>query len=163
MKYNAKYDRWVSKEGLVYRYDEKNDKLVLCKLPISHGYLTVTCQKPKKCSVLVHRMVYETFRGVIPQDYEIDHINTKKTDNRLDNLRCVTHKENCNNSLTMKHISESLKGKPSIHKGKGFTEFGKKFVEHYGFGPSENIKLYNQEHYFYLKNNKVCSWEVEDK
>ena len=30
MKYNAKYDRWVSKDGLVYRYDKKNDKLVLC-------------------------------------------------------------------------------------------------------------------------------------
>lgn len=163
MKYNAKYDRWVSKEGLIYRYDVKNDKLVLCKLSVSHGYQTITCQQPKRCIVLVHRMVYETFNGVIPQGYEIDHINTIKTDNNLVNLRRVTHKENCNNPLTMKHLSESLKGKPPKHKGKGCSEFGRKFVEHYGFGVSENLKLYNQEYYYYWKNNKVCSWEVESK
>ena len=32
MKYNAKYDRWVTKGGLVYRYSKRQDKLVMCKL-----------------------------------------------------------------------------------------------------------------------------------
>lgn len=32
MKYIEKYKRYVTKGGLVYRYDSKQDKLVLCKL-----------------------------------------------------------------------------------------------------------------------------------
>lgn len=163
MKYNAKYDRWVSKEGLVYRYDNKRDRLVLCKLTLLHDYQIITCQQPKKGTVLVHRLVYETFNGEIPQGYEIDHKDTHKDNNALDNLILCTHKENCNNPLTRKHRSESLKGKPSKTKGKGVTEFGMKFIEHYGFGPSENIRLYHKEYGSYWKNNKRCSWEVEDK
>lgn len=43
MKYNAKYDRWVSKEGLVYLYSKSKDKLVLCKAnPSGSGYLTIS-------------------------------------------------------------------------------------------------------------------------
>lgn len=163
MKYNAKYDRWVSKEGLIYRYDKKRDRLVLCKLTLLHGYQIITCQQPKKCIVLIHRMVYETFNGEIPQGYEIDHINTIKTDNSLKNLRCVTHSENMLNPITRKLRSKTLKGKPSNNKGKGVSEFGKKFVEHYGFGASENIKLYQKENRFYWKNDKRCSWEVDNK
>ena len=50
----------------------------------------------------VHRLVWEAFRGPIPDGYEIDHINTVRDDNRLVNLRCVTPKENQNNPVTMK-------------------------------------------------------------
>ena len=32
MKYNEKYDRYVTKGGLVYRYDKKRDRLIQCKL-----------------------------------------------------------------------------------------------------------------------------------
>lgn len=46
MRYNEKYDRYVTKGGLVYRYDKKNDKLILCKLTTDkNGYLTVRCFK----------------------------------------------------------------------------------------------------------------------
>lgn len=32
MKYNEKYDRYVTKSGLVYRYDKKTDRLIQCNL-----------------------------------------------------------------------------------------------------------------------------------
>ena len=49
MQYNEEYDRYVTKGGLVYRYDEKKGKLILCKLTTSRkGYLTVTVTKPKR-------------------------------------------------------------------------------------------------------------------
>ena len=163
MKYNAKYDRWVSKDGLVYRYSKRQNRLILCKLTLLHGYQILTCQQPKKGAVLVHRLVYETFNGEIPQGYEIDHINTIKDDNSLKNLRCVTRSENMLNPLTRKHRREVLKGKPAKNKGKGVTEFGIKFVEHYGFGASDNINLYQREYSYYYNNNKRCSWEVGDK
>ena len=87
MKYNEKYDRWVTKGGLVYRYDSKQDKLILCKLyNDKDGYLLVQCSKTKKPK-RVHRLVYETFVGEIPQGYEIDHIKGNKEDNRLEMLR----------------------------------------------------------------------------
>lgn len=55
----------------------------------------------KKKMFYVHRLVWETFNGKIPDGYEIDHINAVRGDNRLDNLRVVTHKENSNNSITL--------------------------------------------------------------
>lgn len=39
---------------------------------------------------------------------EVDHINTDPTDNRVENLRWVTRKENMGNPLTKKHHIESI-------------------------------------------------------
>ena len=158
MKYNEKYDRWVTKGGLVYRYDSKQDKLVLCKQSkLRNGYLR-TSIKGMPNTNLVHRMVWETFKGPIPFGKVIDHINTVKTDNRLENLRCVSQRENENNPLTREHLSKSLKGK---HKPKGVikSEFGRKFKEHYGFTRTENIRLYLTEHQWYRTHNRKCRWE----
>ena len=50
-----------------------------------------------------HRIVYAAFNGEIPyynedgKQLDIDHINNDKHDNRLSNLRLVTHEENCKN------------------------------------------------------------------
>ena len=54
----------------------------------------------------VHRIVAESFFGDI-YNKEIDHINTIKSDNRVENLRIVTSKENANNPLTKIHNSNS--------------------------------------------------------
>ena len=159
MKYNANYDRWVTNGGLVYRYDKKNDKLVLCKLSISHGYLAITVSKPKRTPISIHKLVFETFVGEIPNGYQIDHINTIRTDNRLENLRLVTPKENMNNPLTIKHKSVAQKGKRPSNKGKAFSEFGTKFKEHFGITNDENPKLYKIEYMWYYHHNKVCRWE----
>ena len=158
MKYNEKYDRWVTKGGLVYRYDKKRDRLVQCKLTKNRkGYLTVGVKRTKKI-MRVHRLVYETFVGEIPNGYEIDHINTVRDDNRLENLRCVTHFENNNNPLTSKHRSESHKGK-QYSKGTIRSDFGRKFKEHFGYGFSENKQQYRTERSWYMRHNKVCRWE----
>lgn len=151
MKYNSKYDRWFTKGGLVYRYDSKQDKLVLCKQQENgYGYLIFWADKYYS----VHRAIYETFVGEIPQGYEIDHINTIRDDNRVENLKLVTHKENVNNPLT----KQRLKGNTRV-RGKTFSEFGKKFREHYGIANYENHKLYDKELHWYYKHNKVCRWE----
>lgn len=153
MKYNAEYDRWVTKGGLVYRYDSKQDKLVLCKLSLNkYGYPQIFVTKPKYIKILVHRLVYETFNGVIPKGMVIDHKNTIRTDNSLENLRCVTQKENNNNPLTLKHHAESVKGK--VH-----SEFGEKFKEHFGITRCENKQLYAKECSWYHSHNHRCRWE----
>lgn len=49
---------------------------------------------------VVARIVYEVFVGQIPDDKEIDHINTVRDDNRIENLHVVTHRDNLLNPLT---------------------------------------------------------------
>ena len=51
-----------------------------------------------------HRVIWYYFKGNIPEGYEIDHINGDKTDNSLENLRCVTHKENYKNPTTIEKM-----------------------------------------------------------
>lgn len=188
MKYNEKYNRWVTTGGVVYRYDSKQDKLVLCKLSNEgHGYLIIRITK--NISVRVHRLVYETFVCRIPKGYEIDHINTVRDDNRLENLRCVTRKENLNNPLTRKHISEAAKGKKhyeewrkklsEANKGKIIpeetkqkirntllnkprSEFGRKYFEHFGYSLNVNKKQYKREFIWYKNHNNRCRWEKEE-
>ena len=48
----------------------------------------------------VAKLVYEAFASPIPKGKEIDHLNGNNRDNRLENLRVCTHKENCRNPIT---------------------------------------------------------------
>lgn len=63
--------------------------------------------KPK--NLFVHRLVYETFVGEIPEGYEIDHVNAIRDDNRLSNIRVVTHKENQANPISVENRREGVK------------------------------------------------------
>lgn len=65
-------------------------------------------------SVLVHRLVAEAFLDNPLSLPEIDHINTIRDDNRVENLRWCNRKENENNPLTRKHISENSTLKKAI-------------------------------------------------
>lgn len=70
------------------------------------GYLhVILCNDEKKSGFYIHRLVYETFVGEIPEGMQIDHRDGNTQNNRLDNLRCVTPKENVYNPVTRpKHI-----------------------------------------------------------
>lgn len=45
-----------------------------------------------------HRVIWEMHYGSIPDDKEIDHINRIRDDNRIENLRLVTHRQNKQNN-----------------------------------------------------------------
>ena len=143
--YNSKYDRYVSKLGNVYRYDKVTKEYVICNYHLNNGYKRITVNKPTKKNLKVHRLVWETFCGPIPDGYVIDHINTVRTDNRLENLRCVTVKENNNNPNT---LNKKIR-----------TDFSRKFLEHYGYSRKYNPSFFDKEKYYYNTHNKTCSWE----
>ena len=151
MKYNEKYDRYLDEDYNVYYWDKNKDKLMPCKLhKNTKGY--VQLRTKVGTSTKFHRLIWETFVGEIPTGYEIDHIDTNKENNNLDNLRCVTPKENSNNKLTLKHKSES-------HIGLGIprSEFGWKYKEKFGLTYLDR-KRYKRELDYYKKFGK-CSWE----
>ena len=59
-----------------------------------------------RCLKKVHQLVMEYFGPPKPgPEYEIDHINRNKLDNRLENLRWVTRQENSYNRTTNRQIA----------------------------------------------------------
>ena len=137
IKYNASCDRWCRSDGKIYRQD-KNGKFIECKQTTDKdGYKTLGYKiKQKTYRLRSHRLIWETLKGGIQLGYEIDHINKIRDDNRLENLRCITHAEND----TIKSV------------------FGRKFYEHYKMSRKDNMDLYYSEKFIY-DNTGHCSWE----
>jgi hypothetical protein len=69
----------------------KNGKVAGC---YNKRYATVNFKKKHHS---IHRVIWEMFNGPIPEGMEIDHINRVKSDNRIENLRLATRKQNMNN------------------------------------------------------------------
>lgn len=66
------------------------------------GYCNfILCKDGKIKSFKAHRLVAEAFIPNEDNKPQIDHINTIRTDNRVENLRWVTPLENSNNPLTL--------------------------------------------------------------
>lgn len=81
------------------------------------GYPAVTLCKNRKSTMLyIHKILAETFIPNPDNKPYIDHINTDKTDYRLENLRWVTAEENSNNQLTLQHLAKDASNKDSIQK-----------------------------------------------
>ena len=77
------------------------------------GYKKITLTKPDKTQITVRkgRVVAENWIPNPEGKPEIDHLNTIRTDDRVENLRWVTSSENQNNPLTLINMSEWQKGK----------------------------------------------------
>lgn len=60
-----------------------------------YKFVVLFIDKKPKCKY-VHRLVWEAFNGPIPHGFEVNHIDEDKSNNALENLEIMTHKENCN-------------------------------------------------------------------
>lgn len=94
-----------SDEGVVRRkadvYGCKGKILIMRKGDVVGGtygkrskYLRVTCLGKK---FLLHRVVWHLHGNTVPQGFVIDHIDGDKTNNRVENLRCVPSQINSRN------------------------------------------------------------------
>lgn len=81
----------------INRVDARNHKRlgqVLKPMQSSTGHLYVKLmQNGREKKRLVHRVVYETFVGAIPENYDIHHVDGNKHNNAIRNLKMVTHAE----------------------------------------------------------------------
>jgi len=60
----------------------------------NNGYWSLSIKKKK---MLAHRVAWLMHHGFLPE-FEIDHKNTNRLDNRIKNLRPATRMQNCGNS-----------------------------------------------------------------
>lgn len=83
------------------------------------GYLEVNLYRNNKTThKKIHRLVAEAFIHNPDNKPCVDHIDTNKLNNLPENLRWCTYRENCNNPLSLKHLSESLSGEKNYWFGK---------------------------------------------
>ena len=84
------------------------------------GYLRIHISKEGKTrTFLVHRLVWMAFNGEIQEDFEVNHIDEDKTNNKLENLNLMTHTQNMNfgtrnERIAKAHINNPSKSKPVI-------------------------------------------------
>lgn len=80
----------------------KSERRELTKTLNHKGYYRVALSMNSKMRrVFIHRLVVQEFLNhhtYNSMDLVIDHINEIKTDNRLENLRLITNRENCSRS-----------------------------------------------------------------
>lgn len=81
---------FADKEGNIYRENKR-----LSPVNNGIGYFQIKLRSSgKRLNRYIHRLVWETFVGPIPEGYEINHIDHDKANNALSNLEVVTHSEN---------------------------------------------------------------------
>jgi hypothetical protein len=66
--------------------------------------------KVQNVEYLVHRLIWILVYGSIPERNEIDHINGRKHDNRLTNLRAISHAENQKNRRMQRNNTSGVQG-----------------------------------------------------
>lgn len=101
------------------RVRKQTDWTCLKPRQTNRGYLRVALYtdngKHYGKDVLIHKLVMEAFVGPNPYS-DIDHINHIRTDNRLENLRYVTHINNQRNTTIIKHVGKYLTDGTEIKK-----------------------------------------------
>lgn len=89
--------RYDAASGILYRRHATREKVGKAK---SNGYLVVGVDGK---NYQAHRVIWLIVHGKWP-DGDIDHLNRIKTDNRLENLRDVSHKVNARNRPAEKRL-----------------------------------------------------------
>ena len=102
------YIAWNIAEGNIL-VDAKNGKVYGTRGPggipyktpkelqgsMANGYRVISIRNgATKLQCRVHRIIWVSQYGVVPEGYVVDHINNDKADNRIDNLQILTPEEN---------------------------------------------------------------------
>lgn len=92
---------------------------------------------------ILHRLVYEAWIGKIPEDYDIDHINGIKSDNRVSNLRAISRSENLRHNYEL-----GFKGSNYIHTFSDNERCSIKEDSNKGLSIKKLSKKYGYSRYF---------------
>ena len=94
---------------------KRKEKKILKLVLNSHGYFYFNLfENNKHKFYYLHRYVFETFKGKIPEGMHIDHCDNDRKNNIIDNLQILTPKENTRKSCCKKVISLNIKTKEEM-------------------------------------------------
>ena len=131
--------------------NKKRKEKMLKPCKVNNGYLQITLYKNGEIKrIYVHKLVAEAFIPNPENKPEVDHINTIRDDNKVENLCWVTKKENMNNPLTKENMSKSLLGENHHMYGKHHSEETRKKMSESHMG--ENHHMYGKHHSEETKN-----------
>ncbi len=104
------------KDGVLY-WKNKTTKYSHVKIGdpagyFTHGYSRITING---LTYAAHRLIYIYFNGEIPAEKEIDHIDNNPSNNKIENLRLCSTKQNMFNYKKPKTNTSGIKG-VSWHK-----------------------------------------------
>lgn len=133
----------------------------------SKGYINIALDKKH---YMAHRIIWKLYYGIEPTAL-IDHINGNKDDNRIENLREVTHLENCRNIKKLNKFNKS--GYTGVHlckktkkwfafiylKGKSISLGSFGTIEEAIAAREEGVNKFYGEHYNRSKEGELV-WEV---
>ena len=121
-----------------------------------YGYKGVDLTKNgKRKKFLIHRLVAKAFIPNPENKPEIDHINTNRSDNRIENLRWVTSSENMRNPITRAKWRESIAN--MSEESKQHIREGNKKRRGKGNKFSRAVTQYTLEGVF-IRNWESCHW-----
>lgn len=140
-----------------------------------HGYIAFRTSFNGKCAhTSVSRSVAKSFPEICGEWFdgcEVDHINTIKSDNRAENLRVVTHRENLLNPITVsqrrKWMTDEEWNKYQKERDKYFKkkdrENNKEYYSNYmrEYQKTEKFKEYRKA--YYQKNREEILAKQKDR
>ena len=89
----------------LFQYKDGREKWTDRAFVLNNGYPCVFMgsikNKRKRVNHYVHNVIALCYLGEKPQGYQTDHINSIKTDNRLENLQYITPQQNTQKRKTM--------------------------------------------------------------
>lgn len=97
----------VFDDGRVYSYHSKKF-LKPDKNRGGYYLLRLYDNNGKNKSYQVHRVVYESIKGEIPEGLQVNHIDEDKSNNSISNLNLMTPKENTNWGTGIQRLAEKL-------------------------------------------------------
>ena len=106
-------------------------------------------------TVLLHRLIAQAFIPNRDNKPYLDHINTIRTDNRIENLRWCTRRENQNNPIT--RYKQRLASSLSIKKIRTATENLEKGRHHY-----KRVRMYSKDNKFINIYNSLSEASKEN-
>ena len=87
----------------LFKYKDGREKWKVKPITFSQAgypFVFIGSRKKKITNYYFHNIITLCYLGEKPQGYQTDHINSIKTDNRLENLQYITPQQNCQKRKT---------------------------------------------------------------